>query len=104
MKPTISHLQPFGRTYYVHIFKEYRPLGSKLNPCAEKGLFFGYTDTLLIYKVHILAHQYTFTISALDIKFHQSEPDILHPELDSNTEMVDALPAYLYHFCFLNQD
>ena len=54
-KPTISHLQPFGKACYVHIPEDRRPSGSKLLPRAEKGVFFGYTDSSSIYKIHILA-------------------------------------------------
>ena len=104
VKPTISHLQPFGRTCYVHILKERRPPRSKLNPCVEKGLFFGYTDTPLIYKVHIPARQHTCTISALNMKFHQLEPNIPHSELDSDIKMTDAPVIAPYYLCSLDNN
>src|SRR5258705_5311239 len=68
-KPSISHLQPFGRKCFIHIPKERRLPGSKLMPRAEEGIFLGYTDTPNIYKVHILARSHTFIVSALDVKF-----------------------------------
>ena len=45
IKPTISHLQPFGKECYTHIPENRRPAGSKLLPRAEKGLFVGYTES-----------------------------------------------------------
>ena len=68
-KPSISHLQPFGRKCFIHIPEERRLPGSKLMSQAEEGIFVGYTDTSSIYKVHIPAHSHTFIVSALDVKF-----------------------------------
>src|SRR5258706_9899112 len=67
-KPSISHLQPFGRKCFIHIPEERRLPGSKLMPRAEEGIFLGYTETPSIYKVHILARSHTFIVSALDVK------------------------------------
>ena len=52
-KPTIHHLQPFGRECYVHIPKAKRPAGAKLSPRAQRGIFVGYTDTIQHYRVFI---------------------------------------------------
>jgi hypothetical protein len=41
-KPSIRHLQPFGRKCFVHIPEEKRPSGSKLLPRAVEGKFIGY--------------------------------------------------------------
>ena len=43
-KPSIKHLQPFGRKCYVHIPEEARPSGSKLLPRAIEGRFLGYDE------------------------------------------------------------
>src|SRR5258705_333055 len=74
-KPSISHLQPFGRKCFIHIPEERRLPGSKLMPRAEEGIFLGYTDTPSIYKVHILARSHTFIVSALDVKFESITAD-----------------------------
>src|SRR5258707_13848123 len=74
-KPSISHLQLFGRKCFIHIPEERRLPGSKLLPQAEEGIFLGYTDTPSIYKVHILARSYTFIMSALDVKFESVTAD-----------------------------
>src|SRR5258706_3083355 len=74
-KPSISHLQPFGRKCFIHIPEERRLPGSKLMPQAEEGIFLGYTDTPSIYKVHILARSHTFIMSALDVKFESITAD-----------------------------
>ena len=52
-KPTIHHLQPFGRECYIHIPKDKRPPGSKLSPRAQRGLFVGYTNVNHHYRVFI---------------------------------------------------
>ena len=64
IKPKISHLQPFGKDCYVHIPEERRPPGSKLLSCAEKGIFFGYTNSHSIYKIHIPRRKHTITVNA----------------------------------------
>jgi len=73
-KPKISHLQPFGNKYYVHIPEERRLPGSKLLPRAEIGIFFGYTDTPSIYKIHFPARKHTMTVNALDVSYSNSAP------------------------------
>ena len=67
-KPSISHLQPFGRKCFIYIPEERCLPGSKLILRAEEGIFLGYTNTPCIYKVYILACCHTFIVSALDIK------------------------------------
>ena len=53
-KPSIKHLQPFGRECYVHIAKEQRPAGTKLLPRAYEGKFVGYKEaTDKIYRIYI---------------------------------------------------
>ena len=71
-KPSISHLQPFGRKCFVHIPEEQRLPGSKLMPRAEEGILVAYTDTSSIYKVHILARSHTFIVSAPDVTFEDT--------------------------------
>src|SRR5258706_12481356 len=58
-KLQISHLQPFGNKCYMHIPEEYYLPRSKLLPHTEIGIFFGYTDTPSIYKIHFPARKYT---------------------------------------------
>src|SRR5258705_710783 len=82
-KPSISHLQPFGRKCFIHIPEERCLPGSKLILRAEEGIFLGYTDTPSIYKVHILARSHTFIVSALDVKF----------ESVTTTEATPAIPV-----------
>ena len=98
-KPSISHLQPFGRKCFIHIPKEQHLPRSKFMPQTEKGIFFGYTDTSCIYKVHILAHSHTFIVSALDVKFEDSSAmaevttaDITMPEVTSITSILFTRP------------
>src|SRR5258705_12733475 len=92
-KPSISHLQPFGRKCFIHIPKERRLPGSKLMPRAEEGIFLGYTDTPNIYKVHILARSHSFIVSALDVKFESVTADS-HPETEvTPTEATLTTPT-----------
>src|SRR5690606_30468664 len=59
-KPSVSHLQPFGRECYVHIPLAKRPAGMKLTSRAEKGLFVGYTNIEQHYRVFIPEQKRTF--------------------------------------------
>ncbi|KAI0992034.1 hypothetical protein K3495_g16152, partial [Podosphaera aphanis] len=52
-KPTIHHLQPFGRNCYVHIHKDSRPPRTKLLPRALEGKFVGYTKSNKIFRIWI---------------------------------------------------
>ena len=58
-KPSILHLQPFGRECYIHIPKAKRKPGSKLSPKAYKGVFVGYTDTTRHYRIYNLDEKRT---------------------------------------------
>src|SRR5690606_36076459 len=60
-KPSIQHLQPFGRECYIHIPKEKRKPGSKLSPRAHKGIFLGYTDTTRHYRIYNTEERHTMT-------------------------------------------
>ena len=97
-KPSISHLQPFGRNCFIHIPEERRLPGSKLLPRAEEGIFLGYTDTPSIYKVHILARSHTFIVSALDVKFESVTADsrpmteVTPPEVTTATSVSFTRP------------
>src|SRR5258706_9219532 len=98
-KPSISHLQLFGRKCFIHIPEERRLPGSKLMPRAEEGIFLGYTDTPSIYKVHILAPYHTFSVSALDVKFESVTADsevtpteVTTPEVTTATSISFARP------------
>ena len=89
IKPSILHLQPFGRECFSHIAKEQCLSGSKLMPQAEEGIYLAYTDTSCIYKVHIPACNHTFIISTLDIKFKDTAAQSLstttfQPQIDVN--------------------
>ena len=44
-KPSIKHLQPFGRRCFMHIPEETRPPGSKLLARSMEGRFVGYTKS-----------------------------------------------------------
>ena len=99
-KPKISHLQPFGNKCYVHIPEERRLPGSKLLPRDEIGIFFGYTDTLSIYKIHFPTRKHTMTVNALDVSFSNSAPPVI-PSLPLSQPLPSssALPVpNLYSF------
>ena len=97
-KPSISHLQPFGRKYFIHIPEEQYLPRSKLMPRAEEGIFLGYTDTPCIYKVHILARSYTFIMSTLDVKFESEtgnsclRVEVIMPKVITATSISFARP------------
>jgi hypothetical protein len=53
-KPSIKHLQPFGRKCYVHVLPEQRKTGSKLLLRAKEGRLVEYmSSTDKIYRVYI---------------------------------------------------
>lgn len=51
--PTIDFLKPFRCICCVLLTKAKRPLGSKLVPEADKGLFVGYTKVAQSYRIFI---------------------------------------------------
>jgi len=52
-KPSIKHLQPFGRRCYVYIPEEIWPSGSKLFARSVEGIFVGCTKSNQIYRIWI---------------------------------------------------
>ena len=72
-KPSIKHLQPFGRKCYVHIPKEARPSGSKLQPRAIEGKFLGYEKSDKIYRIWNPAKPNQVLVSR-DVRFPPLEP------------------------------
>src|SRR5258706_3314807 len=89
-KPSISHLQPFGRKCFIHMPEERHLPGSKLMPRAEEGIFLGYTNTPSIYKVHILARSHTFIMSVLNVKFESVTAD---SHLETEVTPTEATPT-----------
>lgn len=67
VKPSILHLQPFGRECYVHIPSAKRPSGSKFLQRAEKGIFVGYTKTTQHYRIYV--HEKRRIIVSADVEF-----------------------------------
>ena len=72
-KPSIKHLQPFGRKCYMHIPEEARPSGSKLLPQAIEGKFLGYEKSNKIYRIWNPAKPNQVLISR-DVRFPPLEP------------------------------
>ena len=91
-KPSILHLQPFGRKCFIHILEEQRLPGSKLMPQAEEGILVGYTDTPSIYKVHILACSHTFIVFARNFMFEDTSAmsDVIMPDVNSDNGLTSA--------------
>ena len=100
-KPSISHLQPFGRKCFIYIPEERHLPGSKLMPRAKEEIFVGYTDTPSIYKVHIPAHSHTFIVSTLNVKFESVTADsrpgaevtrseVTMPDVNSDNSLTSA--------------
>ena len=73
-KPSISHLQPFGRKCFVHIPEERRPPGTKLLPRAVEGKFIGYTRSTRIFRIYIpKEHRITETRQVKFSRFNAGE-------------------------------
>ncbi|KAH0602927.1 uncharacterized protein H6S33_007931, partial [Morchella sextelata] len=79
-KPTIQHLQPFGRKCYVHIPENSRPAGSKLAPRAYEGIIVGYSDSNKIYRIWIETQHRV--IESRDVTFPPPESGEVSVELD----------------------
>ena len=90
-KLKISHLQPFGKDCYIHIPEECRPPGSKLLPCAGKGIFFRYTNSYSIYKIHIPSRKYTMTVNARDVEFHRH----LKPQPSIESTIILTISSFI---------
>jgi len=52
-KPSIQHLQPFGRECYIHVPYPKRTDGKKLSPRAQTAIFTGYTNVPHHYRVFL---------------------------------------------------
>jgi hypothetical protein len=52
-KPTIGHLQAFGKSAYIHIPEEIRKPGSKLDAREQKGQLVGYGERIGWYRFWI---------------------------------------------------
>ncbi|KAH0609220.1 uncharacterized protein H6S33_001448 [Morchella sextelata] len=79
-KPSIQHLQPFGKKCYVHIPENSRPAGSKLAPRAYEGIIVGYSDSDKIYRIWIgTQHR---VIESRDVTFPPPESGEVSVELD----------------------
>jgi len=52
-KPSIQHLQPFGRECYIDVLYQKRKDGKKLSPRAQRAIFTGYTKTINHYRVFL---------------------------------------------------
>ena len=60
--PSIKHLRSFSTPYIVHISKEKRPNGSKLELRSIDGKLVGYTETPLMFHVYILLQKKVDTL------------------------------------------
>jgi len=52
-KPSIQHLQPFGRECYIHVPYQKQTDGKKLSPRAQRAIFTGYTNVPHQYRVFL---------------------------------------------------
>ncbi|KAI0992701.1 hypothetical protein K3495_g15484, partial [Podosphaera aphanis] len=82
-KPSVSHLQPFGRKCYVHISKERRSTGNKLLPRAEMGMFVGYTKVAHHYRIFIPKRNHTYVSANVEFLPFTSTNSITYPSNDT---------------------
>ena len=71
-KPSITHLQPFGRECFVHIPVAKRLPGNKLHPKAQKGIFVGYTEVSHHYRIFV--HEKRQIVISPDVIFPAFKP------------------------------
>jgi hypothetical protein len=93
-KPEFSHLRIFGCLVYVHVPKDKR---SKLDPSGKKGICFGYSETLKVYKVYILGYKHieisrdvTFNEDASFSRSRQNHTYDIHDEELEENSFVDT--------------
>ncbi|KAH0607851.1 uncharacterized protein H6S33_001903, partial [Morchella sextelata] len=79
-KPSIQHLQLFGKKCYVHIPENSMPAGSKLAPRAYEGIIVGYSDSNKIYRIWIATQHRV--IESGDVTFPPPESGEVSVELD----------------------
>jgi hypothetical protein len=82
-KPDVSHFKIFGSSVYVHVTKDSK---KNLEPTAEVGIFFGYTETPHNYRVYFPNSK--MTVMQRDIKFDEGKTMwlLLERELDLHAE------------------
>ncbi|KAI1007917.1 hypothetical protein K3495_g316 [Podosphaera aphanis] len=91
MKPSIIHLNPFGREYFVHTTSNMRPSGSKLLLRAEKGIYVRYTEVNHQYRIFSLDKRQT--IISTDIKFLPYGSKTLDENLIAYPQMKRAIQS-----------
>ena len=52
-KPSIKHVQPFGRECFIHVPYQKQTDGKKLSPRAQRAIFTGYTNVPHHYRVFL---------------------------------------------------
>ena len=70
-KPSISHLKPFGSECYIHIPKQQRLAGMKIQPRVQRAILTGYANDDHHYRVHLPESKHTLITN--DIFFPPSK-------------------------------
>src|SRR5437588_539681 len=84
-KPSIEHLQPFGRKCYAHVLPEQRKAGSKLLPRARLDHFVEYnSETTKIYHIYIPSEHKV--IETRQVKFAPFIPN--HTDTEEINELL----------------
>jgi len=78
VKPSIQHLQPFGRECYIHDPYQKRKDGKNLSPRAQRAIFTGYTNTINHYRVFLPDTKKT--IVSADIFFPPLQMEVALPQ------------------------
>ena len=68
-KPEVVHMKPVGATYYIHILKEQRASGTKLEPCAERAIFLECSTSHKIYLIQLQSPRHILEVPAAECKF-----------------------------------
>ena len=72
-KPSIMHLKPFGSECYIHVPKQQRLAGIKLQPRAQRAILTGYANDDHHYRVHLPESKHTLVTN--DIFFPPSKTE-----------------------------
>lgn len=87
IKPSITHLQPFGRPCYVHVPKAKRLVHNKFQARAQNGLFVGYTK--VNHHLRVFLPDLKRTVVSADVRF---PPMVLNGNFNESVTETSGSP------------
>jgi len=85
-KPSIKHVQPFGRECFIHVPYQKQTDGKKLSPRAQRAIFTGYTNVPHHYRV--FSPDTKKTIVSADIFFPPLKIEGASPKINRRSNQI----------------